>query len=413
MARKSNVKRNDGRIAVQVYIGTVDGKRKYKTFYGKTQKEANAKADEFRNSIGKNGSNYDDVSFRFWAEKWCAARKGETTAERARASRAKIAMFVNWLPFENRWKAEKENTVSLGDMPLDQIKLYQLQSMLDKLAECNPSTGKPSAKRTLNEYLKTVHAVFDYAMYNQAISFDPTPKLTVSKTAPKSERRALTKEERERIVEFSHAAQLPAMLMTFAGLRRGEATALLWSDIDFENKNITINKSYDFKACRIKPPKTKAGYRTVPMPDILCTYLREYKKAAGGKLLVVSSAHGRPMTETAWKRMLESYLTQLNYTYGTFTDKKHINSPKKLPMVIEPFTWHCLRHTYATILFESGVDAVTAKDLLGHSDIKTTLGIYTHLSKEKKQNDISKLNVFLNGNSEENSNASQLQVKNA
>ena len=411
MAKKGNSRRADGLVAVSVYIGKVEGKKKYKTFYGKTQKEANAKAEEFRSSIGKAENKPDDISFRFWADSWCSAREAETSEEQAGTSRSKIAMFVNWLPFENRWKAEEEKAVCLGDMPIDQIKLYQLQAVLDALARCNPFTGKPSAKRTLNDYLKAVQAVFEYAVFNQVITFDPTPRLTVSKTAPKSERRALSKEERERICEFEHNAQLPAMLMTFAGLRRGEVTALLWSDIDFENKCISISKSYNFKTNRIKPPKSEAGNRTVPMPDILCNYLQEYRKNAGkGKMLVMLSARGKPMTESAWKRMLESYLTQLNYTYGIFKDKKHINSPEKLPMVIEPFTWHCLRHTYATILYESGVDAVTAKDLLGHSDIKTTLGIYTHLSAEKKQSDISKLNSFLGGNNTEVGNGS---VKNA
>lgn len=415
MAKKGNSRRSDGLVAVSVYIGKVDGKKKYKTFYGKTQKEANAKAEAFRNEIGKAENKPDDISFRFWADKWSAAREVETSEERAAASKSKITMFVNWLPFENRWLTEGEKAVCLGDMPIDQIKLYQLQAVLDALARCNPSTGKPSAKRTLNTYLKTVQAVFDYALFNQVIAFDPTSRLTVSKTAPQKERRALSKEERQRICEFDHNAQLPAMLMTFAGLRRGEVTALLWSDIDFDNKSISITKSYDFKANRIKPPKTEAGVRTVPMPDILCKYLQEYRKGKGkGKMLVVLSAQGKPMTESAWKRMLESYHVQLNYKYGVFKDKKHINAPKKLPMVIEPFTWHCLRHTYATILYESGVDAVTAKDLLGHSDIKTTLGIYTHLSAEKKQSDISKLNTFLGGgNDAENTKVGNGSVKEA
>jgi site-specific recombinase XerD len=75
-------------------------------------------------------------------------------------------------------------------------------------------------------------------------------------------------------------------------------------------------------------------------------------------------------------------------------------------MVIEPFTWHCLRHTYATILYDAGVDVLTAKDLLGHEDVKTTLGIYTHLSEEKKQNDISKLNSYLSNNNTKVGNGS-------
>ena len=412
MAKKGNSRRSDGLVAVSVYIGKVDGKKKYKTFYGKTQKEANAKADAFRQELGKEQP--EDISFRFWAEKWAKSRQKETSAERARASSYKIMMFTNWLPLEERLKADGEKLVTLGDMPIEHIKLYQLQGVLDKLAECNPATGKPSAKKTLRDYRKVIQSVFNYALFNRAISFDPTPELKICLTAREDQRRALTKEERQRICEFEHKAQLPAMLMLFAGLRRGEATALLWSDIDFQNRTISITKSYDFKSESIKPPKTENSIRTVPMPDVLCDYLQDYRQKSGkGTMLVVLSAQGKPMTESAWKRMIESYLTQLNYTYGVFKDKKHINSPEKLPMVIEPFTWHCLRHTYATILYESGVDAVTAKDLLGHSDIKTTLGIYTHLSREKKQNDISKLNSFIGSEVGATLKVGSVSVKNA
>ena len=59
------------------------------------------------------------------------------------------------------------------------------------------------------------------------------------------------------------------------------------------------------------------------------------------------------------------------------------------------FDWHSLRHTYASILYEAGVDTLTAKELLGHSDVKTTMGIYTHLFERGKKHSISKLDEFL------------------
>ena len=407
MAKKGNSRREDGLIAVSVYIGKVDGKKKYKTFYGKTQKEAQAKADEFRNALGKSENTPDDTTLRFWSDKWCKARAKDTTEERADDSLAKATMFVSFSPIIDRWVEEGEKITTLGDMPMPSIKLYQLQAVLDKLAECNPFTGKPSAKKTLQDYRKVIQSIFEYARYNHAIDFDPTQALKISKTAIETERRALTLEERQHICEFEHRAKLPAMLMMFAGLRLGEVTALLWSDIDFENNTITINKSYNFKKNCIKPPKSEAGYRTVPIPDVLSDYLKEYRKTQGkGNILVVLSSQGKQMTETAWKRMLESYLVQLNYQYGTFSHKQNLYAPKKLPMVIEPFTWHCLRHTYATILYDAGVDVLTAKDLLGHEDVKTTLGIYTHLSEEKKQNDISKLNLYLGNNNTKVGNGS-------
>ena len=58
-------------------------------------------------------------------------------------------------------------------------------------------------------------------------------------------------------------------------------------------------------------------------------------------------------------------------------------------------TAHCLRHTYCTLLYESGIDVLTAKVYMGHSDIQTTLGIYTHLRKEKEQGTVEKLDAYL------------------
>ena len=67
---------------------------------------------------------------------------------------------------------------------------------------------------------------------------------------------------------------------------------------------------------------------------------------------------------------------------------------------------HCLRHTYCTILYEAGVDVLTAKELMGHADITTTMGIYTHLREEREKKSITKLDDYLN----KNANASQMQV---
>lgn len=70
------------------------------------------------------------------------------------------------------------------------------------------------------------------------------------------------------------------------------------------------------------------------------------------------------------------------------------SNPKIIAM--EPFTAHQLRHTYATMLYDAGVDTKSAQSLMGHASIEMTLKIYTHLSQRKKANSISKLNDFLN-----------------
>lgn len=180
--------------------------------------------------------------------------------------------------------------------------------------------------------------------------------------------------------------------MLYAGLRKGEVTALQWSDIDFNNKTISVTKSYNFKTNKIKSPKTQAGIRTVHVPENLLEFLQSTPKKS---IYVVTSASGNIMTDIAWRRLWNSYMTDLDIKYGKRTKKISKFDPQKGAIIIKTFTPHQLRHTYCTILYNAGVDVLTAQYLMGHSDAKTTLAIYTHLQKKQKDKSINKLNEFL------------------
>jgi integrase len=96
--------------------------------------------------------------------------------------------------------------------------------------------------------------------------------------------------------------------------------------------------------------------------------------------------------------MWESYIADLNLKYGNFPDDERPKSkfdPKGVPFVIDNITPHMLRHTYATLLYLSGIDALSAMKLMGHADIQTTLGIYTHLDSEYQRKSLEKLDEYL------------------
>ena len=136
----------------------------------------------------------------------------------------------------------------------------------------------------------------------------------------------------------------------------------------------------------------------ITMPHILKNFLLEEKQKKVVSLYVVPDAKGCMMSENSFRRMWQSYMTQLNFRYGDFSaygSRTSVHDPKGVPMVIEGFTAHQLRHTYASILYMAGVDVVTAKELMGHADIQTTLEIYTHLSKTYKKKEVSKLDEYL------------------
>lgn len=391
MPKKSNTKRSDGRIAVQIYLGKDEnGKRKYKTVYGATQKEANKKADELRSRLAKGMDiSHSRDSFKKWAELFLSSQKARLSTSEYSLKAKRIKYFYDYF----------------GETEINAVKVYHVEEAINALAAQNPATGKPSADKTIRGYKQVCSQVFAFAVKNRVIEFNPASVTETPKGAPKTERRALSETERQWIIGLSteHRAKRAAMIAMFGGLRRGELTALTWNDIDFAKNTITVNKSYDFKSGTLKLPKTSAGIRTVPMPQVLSDYLRSEPHT---DTYVCTSAKGKMMTVDGWKRLMESLLTDLETAHGN-GKKANKYAPYPTVLTIEPFGWHDLRHTYATILFEAGVDVLTAQYLLGHSSPETTMMIYTHLSNAQKNRSIDKLNFFVN-QSLCKSNASQV-----
>lgn len=376
----SKQKRADGRYAVQIYIGKDEsGKRRYKTVYGETQKEANQKAAELKAQLGRGiDVTADRDTFEEWATLLLTSKKRKLSAAQYEINNYRLKYFVE----------------RFGKMPLKSVKPFLVDDALDELAERNPATGKPTAKKTLQSYAQICSQVFKFAIKNRVTDYNPVNDVSVTATVQSKKRRALSEEERQWIITADNSCRwkLPAMLAMLAGLRRGELTALTWNDIDLKNKTISITKSYDFKAKEIKAPKSEAGNRIVGIPDVLVEYLDAIKPVG---IYVCTNKKGGLMSVESWERLCESMMTDLEIAHGT-SGKKNKFAPEPTIFTINKFGWHELRHTYATILFEAGVDVLTAQHLLGHADPETTLKIYTHLENEQKSRSFAKLNAFLN-----------------
>lgn len=183
----------------------------------------------------------------------------------------------------------------------------------------------------------------------------------------------------------------PAMIMLYCGLRRGELLALRWSDVDLEKDTITVNKAVEIltNQATIKPPKSKARFRTIPIPSILHDVLDEVK---GNKdELVCPSKNGEVMTGSAWSSAWYSYMNHLNLYCGG----KNASRSSPRIQAFEKFSAHMLRHTYATMLYDAGVDIKSAQYFLGHASIELTLSIYTHLTPYKVDQAIGSFNAHL------------------
>jgi integrase len=166
-----------------------------------------------------------------------------------------------------------------------------------------------------------------------------------------------------------------AMISLFTGMRMGEILALRWSAVDLDRAVIEVRESIENTAVgtRFKAPKTKAGRRTITLPDILIGVLREHRREqlelrmrlGIGRLpddaLLISDIDGNPwqqrQTSTLWQRFAEK-----------------IGMPE--------ITFHALRHTHASQLIDAGVDIVTISKRLGHAKPDITLRVYSHLFRK-------------------------------
>lgn len=382
MARVKNSKRSDGRLQSKVYLGVVDGKAKYKYVYAATQKELNAKINEVKLQLGKGL----DVSaqrdtFGEWAQRWLKLKKIEISDAR----------FTGY-------KAKERYIRHLYDFPISKIRTQDLQDII--------IDNSHLSEYTLKQVKGMCAQIMQLAIDNRVMDYNPANAIKIPKQVKYEEtkRRALTLEEQQWIIDTPHRAQTAAMIMMYAGLRRGELIPLLWTDIDLEVGTISINKSIEKvngKFVLKQGAKTKAGERVIYLPDKLIAYLKSVQR--GNNLLVCPSAHGGMMSDSAWKRLWDSYLNELNFKYGDFSKLLDFKKPKSrfapttIPFVIPRITAHWLRHTYITMLYFAGVDVLTAKEQAGHSDIKTTMEIYTHLDNQHKSRQINKLNDYING----------------
>ncbi|MCL2821551.1 MAG: site-specific integrase [Oscillospiraceae bacterium] len=386
MAKKKNTTRKDGLIAVQVYLGLDEnGKRKYKTVYGRTQPEADAKAEQVKISMRKGlDVTAEKETFELWSERWLEVKKAEVSLSQYNSYRGSLKHLV----------------LSFGNIALKKIKTADIQSVLFTLAEMNPNTQKPSSKKTLKHIRLIAQQIFRLAIENRVLDYNPVLAVRIPGNAPQDKCRALTDEEQHWILDSEHRAKRAAMIMMYAGLRRGELIALTWNDIDLEKRTINVNKTAEKASNQFiikNSTKTYAGMRVVDIPNVLADYLRSESRDG---IHVCLSIQGKMHTESSWKRMWNSYLTELNFKHGNFSlfskkpKSKYDNGG--VPFMIPRITPHWLRHTYATMLYFAGVDVLTAKEQLGHADAQTTLGIYTHLDKTHKRKAMSKLDEYLN-----------------
>ena len=355
------------------------GKLKRKSFSGYSKQEVLKKMNEFQYKQNKGILHADDkITFQEWYYIYLFD---------FRINDLKPSSFER---IEGIYRNYVENT-SIGKIKLVDLRSQHLQSYFNDLFD----NGKPIS--TLKTVKKYIGICLNEAVRQEYLPMNYCKNVRLPKEVyveGEETYQAFTLEEQITFINAidRHMYELAFNLNLGTGLRLGELIALRWTDIDFINNTLTVNKAtkrvtfIDREGNREnkiieQSPKTETSYRTVPIPLNLILELKRHVKE-----------------QAAFKKGNKLYNDD---DYIFCDDLGNVLDPKFLPRNfkavlkkagLREIKYHSLRHTYATRLFERGVPIKTVQALLGHKDITTTMNIYTHVMPEQKSHAAESIN---------------------
>lgn len=250
---------------------------------------------------------------------------------------------------------------------------------------------------TLNKVKILLIDMLDRAMEDQFLVRNPAKGVRLPKNKPQKESKALSKEDQTDFFECAAGTFYNNMFVVAVntGLRPGELYALTENDIDLENNVIHVNhtllyQKLDGDTCKtfhMGPPKTETSVRTVPI-NIYCRRALE-KQVIQRKIVMAKTC--RKNLEFPDLLFTTKYGTPLNAElYGAAIDRivQEVNLTRDSLDLMEPFSGHCFRHTFATRCFEAGIAPKTVQAYLGHASLQMTMDLYTSVMEHKKVNDM-------------------------
>ena len=278
------------------------------------------------------------------------------------------------LPYFGHYKLNKIT-------PIDIMRFYDLlekdTQIIRKKNNNGKKTKKPLSQKTILEHHRLIRAMLHRAVYWQLITHNPAERVQPPKTQkPKrdcydEEQTRILVDNLEKLTGNDIKYRVAILLDIFTGARLGELVGLEWSDIDFNNGIININKSSQYlsqKGVFTKSPKTESSIRDVAIPDFIVSLLQEYKlwyeeqKAFCGEFWCESNRlfvqdNGKPIHPSTISKWFVKFIESIG-----------------LPAIC----FHGIRHTNASLLIAQQVDVATVSARLGHAQITTTYNFYVH-----------------------------------
>ena len=376
-------KRSDGRWEGRYTAGRdiETGKVIYRNVLARTQAECKSKLREAMKNVqqGPEETPAEPIedqkkpSVQYTTEQWL--RTWFELYSKPNLREATQDQYTNFL--------DKHLIPNIGDIPLEELTSLRLQKLYQDLR----TSGRVSQNRKVSPGLspKTVrsihmmlHTALEQAVKEGVISKNPTDGCI----PPKLQKKEMNVIQPEQVGAYLQAAADRNVLPMFyleltSGLRRGELLALLWDDLDIEKRTISVNKSVAGRhgELKVSPPKTQHSIRKVVIPQQAVDLLiQEHNQHPDNPYMFPSPVTGTMYHPDTAGRLHKKLLKESG---------------------IENVRFHDLRHTFATIAIQNGVDIKTLSHTLGHYSSGFTLDTYTHVTTKMQEEAAEKLGNFM------------------
>jgi integrase len=235
--------------------------------------------------------------------------------------------------------------------------------------------GSGLSPATVSNIINPIQAFYRRAVDRDELAYNPSERIDLPNGSSKRPKRIASQAEAAALLAALDVEDRPVWATAFyAGLRRGELQALRARDIDFEANLIAVERGWD-QVEGVIEPKSRAGRRSVPLLTILRSYLDQHLRKTGrrGDDLVfgrtrqafyASTVDGR--AKRAWKAANEH-------------EREAAEQEDRKPNLLKPISLHLCRHTFASLLIDSGANPKAIQEFMGHSKIQTTFDVYGHL----------------------------------
>ena len=354
-------KRSDGRWEGRYTAGynPDTGKRIIKNVLGRTQAEAKEKLKAAVEQVQQvDVTRTDEYTVATWLRTWYDLY-AQPNIRQATADRYKLMIETYTIP-------------RIGKIKLKKLTSRDLQKMYKNLMEhgrvnTKSGNGNPGlSSTTVRSVHLMLHSAFERAVKERLIARNPTDDCI----APKVQKVEMKTLRPEHLKSYLEAADARGVLPMFyleltTGLRRGELLALLWTDLDIENKTIFVSKQYVRNPngkLTLSRPKTETSVRRVSIPqEAVDLLIQEHSKHPDNQYMFPSPTTGEMYHPDSVAKLHEKILKDAT---------------------LEHIPLHSLRHTFATVALQNGVDVKTVSSMLGHYDAGFTLRTYTHATRQ-------------------------------